>query len=134
MATVCFSVAESASVGATEAVKSREILSLTVSPTDGCGDKLGWNVGCGFGPGLGAGDGSAVGSSVGAPVGSIVGVPVGSIVGVLVGSPVGFFVGPGVVGRRLGSAVACAVGSGRQSLLLMEPEEPLHVPAGQLVQ
>ena len=65
MATVCFSVAESASVGATEAVKSREILSLTVSPTDGCGDKLGWNVGCGFGPGLGAGDGSAVGGAVG---------------------------------------------------------------------
>ena len=70
VATVCLSVAESASVGAAEAAKSRDTLSVTVVPSVGCADTLGSNVGCGYGAPLGSGVGESVGSAVGASEGS----------------------------------------------------------------
>ena len=97
VATVCLSVAESASVGAAEAAKSRDTLSVTVVPSVGCADTLGLNVGCGYGAPLGRGVGSSVGKAVGASEGSAVGTAeganVGKAVGAIEGSAVGLALG-----------------------------------------
>jgi hypothetical protein len=110
VATVCLSVAESASVGAAEAAKSRDTLSVTVVPSVGCADTLGSNVGCGYGAPLGSGVGESVGSAVGASEGSAEGAAEGANVGRPVGASEGFDVGASV-GTPVGSAVGASEGS-----------------------
>ena len=85
------SVAESASVGAAEAIKSRETPRVTVFDAVGFGDSVGPNDGLGYGTGLGF---VVVGLDVGSGIGTRVGLVVG---GAGLGGVVGFDVGLGDV-------------------------------------